>query len=359
MTEIVQPPYSGQPLRASWAASVSDGVNRLGVMGPSRMLVREFAGGCGFQPLPANNRWHLNGSLPPFSLRRVKQSEDHPSIDYDGWEIYLPTGCVTVGSTCEPLNPKAYRLDENGEHKDEIGWYRLPAPPDGSDGDLWNVAVHAKPSAAKAGVDEFQSWPKNYVWAEIHDTEEDDNGSEEDGEEDDGEDDDDASSVGDALTVTVGTVRWADVENVTDPVSTYNHFVRTPIFVRDDSKVLPCALYHSFEIDDEELTIQVDKMALRNVGFSAAGASYMMDGMKELDKDSEAIYLKISAETYPYTAEIKEYKELTIEGEKITIPEQVKQDKKDTDIMLLLYRLENCRVTENHLVSLQNIQLYQ
>lgn len=359
MTEIVQPPYAGQPMRASWAASVSDGVNRLGVMGPSRMLVREFAGGCGFQPLPANNRWHLNGSLPPFSLRRVKQSEDHPSIDYDGWEIYLPTGCVTVGSTCAPLNPKAYRLDENGEHKEEIGWYRLPAPPDGSDGDIWNVVVHAKTNAAKAGVDEFQAWPKHYVWAEIHDVNEDDEGSEDEGETDDGEETDDASDVGDALTVTTGTVTWADVENVTDTVPTINHSVRTPIFVPDESQVLQFALYYSFEIDDEELTIKVNKMALRNIGFSAAGATFVMDGMKELDKDSTAIYLKISAATSPYTAEVKEYKELTVDGEKITVPEQAAGDKQATDIMLLIYRLENCRVTENYLVSLQNIQLYQ
>lgn len=342
-----------------FGAAVARRLNTSRPIVPVGSLYKSDATGFCFQPLPANNRWHLN-SLPPFSLRRVKQSEDNPSIDYDGWEIYLPTGCVTVGSTCAPLNPKAYRLDENGEHKDEIGWYRLPAPPDGSDGDLWDVVVHAKPNAAKAGVDEFQAWPKHYVWAEIHDTEDEtqDSGDEEEGG--DGEEEEvDAASVGDALTVVTGNVRWANVENVTDPVATITHSVRTPIFVRDESQVLQFALYFSFEIDDEELTIKVDKMALRNISFSAAGASFMIDGMKELDKESEAIYLKISAETYPYTAEIKEYKELTIEGEKITIPEQVKQDKKDTDIMLLLYRLENCRVTENNLVSLQNIQLYQ
>lgn len=351
MTEIVQPPYAGQPLRASWAVAVSDGVNRLGVMGPSRMLVREFAGGCGFEPLPANNRWRVGGvGLAPFAARYVKESDADTSIPYTGWEIYLPAGCVAVGSTCTPMNPKAYRLDANGERKDEVGWYRMPDPGDHTTGDDWLIVVHAKCCAALSGIDAFQDWPRRYLWAAVEEVP---------GDMTQEEREENVNNVGDTFADTVGTIVWKENDDG-DEYAAYTHTVKTPIFLRDEFTPRQFALYTAFEVDEDDLTLSLDRLFVRNLVFNAAGASFVADGMTEIETDAEAVYLKISALTTPYTGEVKSYSSITNpDGETMTVPEQVQADRQDGEIWLQLYGLKNGHVVTDGHDAIRNIQLYQ
>lgn len=351
MNEIIQPPYAGQPMRASWAAAVSDGLNRLGVMGPSRMLVREFAGGCGFEPLPANNRWHTaSGPMPPFFVRYVEKTESDPTIDYDGWEIYLPIGCVSIGSTLEPMNIKAYRLNEDGDEEELPGWYRMAEPDEEKkDGAIWRVIIHAKCECALSGIDEFKEWPKKYVWAEIQKTFK---------EIDQEYKDNDENDVGDALSVCVGQITWTETGEEKKGLSWgYFHSVKTPIY--QSHTPTSFYLFSSFTVDEDDLTLSLDRLFIRGKSFSAAGVSFMSNEMDEIEKDTEQVWLKISCLTNPATAEIKTYKEITNEGKTLTVPDQVKEDKKEGEIFVLLYTLKNGHIVSNNLDSLRNIQIYQ
>ena len=80
--------------------------------------------------------------LRPFTVR-WHQPEDAAGQ----WEIYMPAGCISIGSSCSPLNPPA--SDTTG-HDGETGWYLLPMLDTPSAGDSFSVIVHAKQRAVAA-----------------------------------------------------------------------------------------------------------------------------------------------------------------------------------------------------------------
>lgn len=353
MTELIQPPAPGGDLEASWGAAVTEGVNRMEMMFPSGGLARQYAGGCGFAPLPVNHRGVARtGGINPFTVRYVKQSETDPSIPYEGWEIYMPAGCVAVGQACNPMNPNAYRMKE-GKREELTGWYRMPSPSDNpADGDAWPVKVHAKCCAAISGVDEFEDWPKQYIWANV----------EKDGMTQQ-ERETDQNDVGDTFSTTVGVIGWKEFEKddgTTEMRSSYSHAVKTPINVMDMTAATLFLLFFAFEVDEDSVELTFDRLFVRNRAFTAAGATYVADGMTEIEKLSEAIYLKISANTAPYTGEIKAYQTITDpQGDALSVPEQAQADKGVGEILVRLYTLKNGHVIGNYLTALQNIQLYQ
>lgn len=347
MTGNIRAPQRGDPFLSTWAQQITAGVNAICAVGPSRGLVRDGIGGIGFEPLPENRRGRVSGAgVLPYTVRYVEQDSD-AGIPYTGYEIYLPDGCMTVGSSCRPMNPQAYRMSD-GEKVVADGWYRLPNPESASDGDVWQIVAHAKCCAALTGVDEYQTWPKRYLWAEMHEFDR----SEEDEKEDKG-------YLGDSLTVDVGKITWGEDDEGT-LTSTITNTIKSNVFVRGDDLVQQFRLYYSFSVDEDELTLELDHLYLRDLVFAAAGTSYSAAGMKEIEQDTQAIYLKISTATSPYTGEIKVYSDVDMpEGETMSVSEQVEQEKEDTDIMILLYTLEKCRVTGNYVSSVNNIQVYQ
>ena len=343
----IQPPVPGHPIRASWGAAVTEALNGLGVMAPSGVLVRDGAGGIGFQPLPQNRRVMSSSSLAPFALREVAEDED-AGIPYTGWEIYLPSGCVAVGATCAPLNTPAYRTSD-GARTEVPNWYRIRHPDGAPDADtVWTVAVHAKSYSAHAGVDAQEDWPKRYVFAEIHDA-----GRTQQ------EADADMSDAGDTFSQVVGTVTFT-LDDDNNPIPHYSQSVRTPIAVRDDLATPPFSLVHSMDTDDDEVTPVVDKVVVVNQSFSAAGASFLTDLRTEVEDDQvEALYLYVHTDTTPYTAEIKQYKTLTVSNQQLSVAAQAESDRKVGDLNLLLYRLKNYKVVQDNRSALANIQLYQ
>ena len=340
-------------MRASWAAAVTEGLNSLGVMGPAHTLVRDGAGGFGFAPLPANNRFRTGIKLiEPFTFRYVEESDDDDVSErtpYTGWEIYMPRGCVSIFSTCEPINPKAYRETDDGK-KELDGWYRMPEPAgEKSDQTDWSVVVHAKCCAGLTGIDSLNDRPKKYAWAEIRDeamTQE--------------ERDEDVNDVGDTFSAVVGSVSFRENEETGDLEPVCTHSIRTPILLREDSSAEPFSLLTYFSVDDDEVSLSLDRLFIRNASFSTAGATYIATDMTEIELDDEAVYLKISAMTNPYTASLKTYKTIrTGKGKDLTVTEQAKADSVNGEMLYLIYQLKNGHVIGKTLNSISNISLYQ
>lgn len=131
------------------------------------------------------------GGLHPFAVRSYRLDPDDDSATREflgkyGWKIYLPTGCLSVGGTCEPLNRKMNELED---HEDEDGdWYDLAVDedqdcgarqatetvPDGQGGTTsktvyyyeWDVIVHAKTRAKVWQVDELDADARRLYYVE-------------------------------------------------------------------------------------------------------------------------------------------------------------------------------------------------
>lgn len=86
MTDQVQSPVKGQPMRASWGAAVSSAVNSLLPMGSDGLLARQGVAGTGFSPLPANLRDRRGSSAErprQFDLRaRIEARGEDYSKEY-------------------------------------------------------------------------------------------------------------------------------------------------------------------------------------------------------------------------------------------------------------------------------------
>ena len=153
MTEnVIEPPYAGGKMRASWGASVARAVNA------HEEELQSLRQPGKWQSLRAGD----DAPLAPFAVR-LHKTEDDP----DGqWEIYLPPGCCNVGGACEPLNPPA--SDTSGHEDDDPAWRSLGSisnwmslvPEDSTEVDGIQeeqrravVEIHVKPSAKEYGVE--------------------------------------------------------------------------------------------------------------------------------------------------------------------------------------------------------------
>ena len=112
-------PVPGAPVSASWmrrflaAARASVPIAGPGIRAsytPNGVILSAAAG----TAAPASS------GTAPFSVRWHQ-----PAAGTAGqWEIYLPSGCVSLGRTCGVLNAPA--SDTSG-HASEAGWYLLPS----------------------------------------------------------------------------------------------------------------------------------------------------------------------------------------------------------------------------------------
>jgi len=269
-------------------------------------------------------------ALRPFAVRYVEQGD---GIPYTGWEIYLPLGCVTVNSTCTPLNPKATRTvedDEGNQTTTELGgWYRMKSPSlaGASYPVLRRVNVHVKCNAAHYGVDEIDNWPRSYFWASI----------------------DEATYMhaGDTINANVGSIRFtsADEREITQTVD-------TPI-VTTAATNRRFELVHAFEVDGNNLTLTLRKLCVRNPSFAAAGRTFSMEDLTEIDADKEYVYLKL--DTQNGVAELKTYSDE--DGE--TAEDQILEETGDFDIFVRLYEMEDGMVVNDDRDNLNNVQVYK
>ena len=169
MTEnVIEPPFAGGKMRASWGASVARAVN---------------AHEAELQSLRQPGKWESlrtgEDAIAPFTVRLHKTENDT-----DGqWEIYLPPGCCNVGDTCEPINPKA---NATSGHEDDGGdWYAIHfdqslefATTDNSSNtgqgvaeytNSFVVSAHVKTSAKRYGVDLVGAPARKLLWIGVRD----------------------------------------------------------------------------------------------------------------------------------------------------------------------------------------------
>lgn len=345
----IETPVRGTPLRASWAADVTDAVNALAPMSAPGLLARQGMGGTGFARVPENRRGQALTGVSLFAIRKVVQGNDAPTVPYTGWEIYMPNGCVSVGATCQALNPRAYRTVD-GETVYEEGWYRLACPADEPDrATSWPVVVHAKCCAALEGVDTFSEWPKRYVWAEMQN---------DPGEMTQSEHENAVFDVGDTFSATVGTVIWTFDDSLNASWA-YSQGVRAAITVRETVATAPMALLFAFSVYEDDVELSLERIFVRNQTFSAAGATFIAADLFEVNVAHEAVYLVVNTATTPYTATLQSFASVTSGNTTLTVPAQVQANRQPGQIWVQLYGLKNGHVTLDNLSALNNLQIYQ
>lgn len=86
MNNPIPVPIKGDGMKATWAASVANGINELMPMAASGMLTRNGAGGVGSEPLPENRRERRLSQTIPWTFRCSisNQGEDNETRT-GGW----------------------------------------------------------------------------------------------------------------------------------------------------------------------------------------------------------------------------------------------------------------------------------
>ena len=120
MTGAVPVPARGQPMKASWAAAVTERVNGLCAMAPSGMLARDGVGGMGAQPLPANLRERAKASAKtlPWLCKAAADGQGEPYFT-----VYLPAGSLV----CDLSPVSAAEIDGLSPDGDADDWYKVDA----------------------------------------------------------------------------------------------------------------------------------------------------------------------------------------------------------------------------------------
>jgi len=284
----------------------------------------------------------LSSDIKPFSCRYVNQ-DSIEGIPYSGWEIYLPDGCVCVNVTAKPMNPRAYRMVGSNAGGNETpvrqyleGWYRMPEEELDQYGKF--VVIRVKCNSAVSGVDEISDWPVCHLWAEVCRSS--------------------VRSHGDVISEIVGEVRYSTSGEST--VRSYRQTVDSPIITTASTNG-NFELLHEFEVDSDEVSLELEKIYVMNPSFAAAGRTFdaggttgVMEGLTEIDKDAEYVYLKVDTQTG--TASLKTFSE-TEGGDSINT--QVLQESTDFVLMIRLYQMEDGVVVYDNRRNLNNVQIYK
>lgn len=221
-----------------------------------------------------------SSGLLPFTVRyHAPLNDQGQSAGNPQWEIWLPPGCVSCGSTCTAINNRA--KENTGHEGDADRWYVLPL--DESEGTAetqggvqvkrWHVIVHAKTSAKITGVDALNADTRNLLYVSARPVI---NGNITD-------DDWHASERGDAFSQIVSTVTIT----VADTTRSVAQSVFAPISVQAPGLAASGAgsnfdLVWYFSIDADTGKLELDKLySIRNT-LAVAGMSVIGDTMTDL-----------------------------------------------------------------------------
>lgn len=159
-------PSRGQTIRADLIGQIIDYMREsTPVRGPN-ILVSRTPGGSVLSVKPGGAGGPASGTAPWTVRKHVTEDDENRQ-----WEIWLPTGCMSVGGTLTPINLAASAVSGHGG--DKPGWYLLKldeeegAADTSTDGDgesqvttsyrIWDIVAHAKTSAKVDGVDELSA----------------------------------------------------------------------------------------------------------------------------------------------------------------------------------------------------------
>ncbi len=111
MNEAIPSPVKGAPMRADWAARITDVCNQMVTSGMAGTLVRDGAGAFGNAPLPVNQRNRTsNPSNDLGCFRLVMKSKDESRPDGDVKVTYL-----TVENRYFSIGEVSRHMDEGQE----------------------------------------------------------------------------------------------------------------------------------------------------------------------------------------------------------------------------------------------------
>lgn len=252
------------------------------------------------------------------------------------WEIYMPSGCVNVGGSCDPINPAA--ASGGSAHAEEPDGWRILVLGDesgttGTDGNghsyrEWTVAVHAKTSAKMFGVDDLNAPARRLAWAGLNDQD----------------------TQGDTFACNVARVRATTVSGggETETVRTVTQLRDTPIDVSPaDAGTSAFGLVWYFSVTGGQLTVE-RVFCLRQL-VSVAGMSVTGNTMTDVT-GADWVYARIN------TADMTDGRGL------ITVVSDPSNPHVSTDLVtwLALFRMDKNTVTEDYREnSIRNIQLYR
>lgn len=112
MFEKIPVPVKGQPARASWGAGITNRVNELCSMVPSRGLARDGLTGTGFAPLPANLRDRRGSAAKiPGRFEITLTADEMP----EGSEPEEQTYTATFKNPYYDIGGKTYEMTAEGE----------------------------------------------------------------------------------------------------------------------------------------------------------------------------------------------------------------------------------------------------
>ena len=265
------------------------------------------------------------------------------------WEIYMPAGCISCGSTCIPANLPANDTQGHGGEDGEPGWYILPldetqgksqTDADGNSYRDWYVTIHAKISAKIQGEDTVDGTPRHLAFASAWTSNPDPNSSAID-----------VSSIGDEFSQTVSSVRVTtdgqgkirkSYAHVSTPISVQSH-VRSNFdlvwwFTRSNEDLELASVYCVRNI------LSVAGMVVKGDTMTNVTAAWAMDG------DSHDVVAVIRSNEQNPDENIVEVQ--------VDPSYNVRTDAV-FNTNLLLYTVKDGLLSDYRISSLENIQIYR
>ncbi len=327
---------NGERLTAANYNALLDYVKRITPVAGANVTVDYRLGGAVISGTPGGET--ADRSIKPFTVR----------YHADQWEIYMPSGCVNVVGTCEPINPAA-STGGNAHAADDGGWRVLgldeSAGATGTDANgntyrEWDVTVHAKTSAKMWRVDDLDAPARRLVWAGVSDRLK-PSSSMTDAERY-------KDRPGDTFSATVARVRVTTVstDGETETVRTVTQLRETSIDVGDAPIPTGFGLVWYFSVGNGVLTVEHVYCLRQEV--SAAGITITGDSMTDV-LDASTVYVRIDT---------------TDMSEGIGISEVLKDPSGATEstahvLWLKLYDMMHNTVTADYRAqSLSNVQIF-
>lgn len=145
-------PYPGQRLRADAAAALVDEVNRNHLVAGPGIALRRTPAGTVISAAVAPAGGGGGGGKHPW---RVRYHEPPPEVEGGTapdpqWEVYLPAGTLTIGSSCYVINKPATSTTGHTSDTGDDGWYILPLAEGSSGEKLFHIVAHGKANVKMA-----------------------------------------------------------------------------------------------------------------------------------------------------------------------------------------------------------------
>lgn len=123
---MLELPLPKQKIRGAYAARVVDEVNRNRIIAGKGITLRRTPSGTVITCTAVGGAAAVEASLKPWTVRWHKPPpEDEEAAEPDGqWEVYLPPGTISIGSTCYVINKLANTL--TGHEDDDPNWRKIP-----------------------------------------------------------------------------------------------------------------------------------------------------------------------------------------------------------------------------------------